>query len=170
MSNFQVQVGRSIDQIWKMQRLYEARNKQENTWMSLLQSIGSLTTKTACTLSEQGSCLKVTLSWPTPCLSIHFLYCANGSIFLKNDAYSSIERTFLKLSKQVNQWQNIEHRESGLDNWQTYGMKYKVLLETIFGHYFSRFTFSDSNNEFILKSAIQKKNAINFSQQNPNFK
>ena len=73
--------------------------KRRNTWMSLPQSTGSLTTNTALTVSEETSYLgTVFRGWlllSNPCLVVHFLYWARGSMFSKQDAYSSKDTTFL---------------------------------------------------------------------------
>lgn len=77
--------------------------KLKATWTSLLQSTESLTMKTAPTLSEKifffSAKSTIGFSWLAPFVVVHFLYGARGSMLSKKDAYSSIERTFLKITK-----------------------------------------------------------------------
>ena len=70
-----------------------------NTWISLPQSTGSLTTKAAFTLSDNTLCFLINFSGlqvkSKACWDVQFLYWDTGSIFSKKEAYSSREKTFL---------------------------------------------------------------------------
>lgn len=135
--------------------------------MSLLQSTGSLTMNAAWTLSEKTSFLgALSLNfgfWVAASLVAHFLYGASGSMFSKHDAYSSIERTFLKI--KINRNKIIRYWRWRWNGWIHYSTKssnirqvnyLKTLLKTIFWHHSSRVPFSHSNNKFIIKSVNWK--------------
>lgn len=86
---------------WTGRFMLEDHIKTRNTWISLPQSTGSLTTNTALTDSERtlhlGVIFRETIrlvifdTWSV----VHLLYWDTGSIFSKKEAYSSKERTFL---------------------------------------------------------------------------
>ena len=117
------------------------------TWMSLLQSTGSLTTNAAWTLLEKTSFLgTLSLNFAfcvTASLVVHFLYGASGSMFSKHEAYSSIERAYLKatINKKImiRRWRWCQIAYSTF-LWNIKQASYlKTLLKTIFCHHGSRF-------------------------------
>jgi len=103
--------------------------KRRNTWMSLPQSTGSLTTNTALTASEETSYLgTVFMGWTllsNTWLAVHFLYSDRGSMFSKRDAYSSRETTFLPRIINQAQW-NVKKSSK---------LRYSKMIETLQGSY-----------------------------------